>query len=154
LWQLPESVVYHMGGGTLAYGNPRKTYLNFRNSLINLQKNLPTSERFLKVGLRMMLDFPAAVKFLLHGSWADAWAVFRAHMSFYRLQSAIRRSRRASLSQPKPSRSLNGMFRGSILWVHVSGQKNGLSSFLRRQELKGEIKAHSMPDDKNTGQIQ
>lgn len=154
LWQLPESVVYHMGGGTLAYGNPRKTYLNFRNSLINLQKNLPASERWLKVGLRMMLDFPAAVKFLLHGSWADAWAVFRAHMSFYRLQSAIRRSRRASLSQPKPSRSLNGMFRGSILWVHVSGHKTGLISFLRRQGLKGATKAPSKPGDKNPDQIQ
>jgi len=145
LRQLPESVVYHIGGGTLAYGNPRKTYLNFRNSLINLQKNLPAPERYWKIGLRMMLDFPASLKFLLHGSWADAWAVFRAHISFYRLQPSIRRSRKASKNRPQPSSSLNGMLRGSILWVHVSGQKKGLTSFFRRHELKDASTIRSSP---------
>ncbi|NBU71709.1 MAG: glycosyltransferase family 2 protein [Bacteroidetes bacterium] len=152
LWQLPESVVYHMGGGTLAYGNPRKTYLNFRNSLINLQKNVPANERIWKIPLRMMLDFPAAVKFLLHGSWGDAWAVFRAHMSFYRLQPRIRRGRRTSAIVPKPTTSLHGMFQASILWVHVSGRKKRLNAFLRRQELKDGISIRSKPGDKTPSQ--
>jgi GT2 family glycosyltransferase len=145
LWQLPESVVYHIGGGTLAYGNPRKTYLNFRNSLINLQKNLPTHEWIWKVSLRMMLDFPAAIKFLLNGSLTDAWAVFRAHISFYRLQTVLHRSRRASKNVPRPSSSLNGMYGGSILWVHISGQKKGLTSFFRRHELKDATTIPSSP---------
>jgi GT2 family glycosyltransferase len=131
LWQLPESVVYHVGGGTLAYGNPRKTYLNFRNSLITLQKNLPPAERHWKVLLRLLLDFPAAMKFLLHGSWADAWAVLRAHRSFYRLQAHIRSKRKQFPFALRPSGALVGMYGGSILWVHISGQRERLEAFFR-----------------------
>ncbi|MBM3918116.1 MAG: glycosyltransferase family 2 protein [Sphingomonadales bacterium] len=152
LWQMPESVVYHIGGGTLSYGNSMKTFLNFRNSLINLQKNLPANERYWKVTLRMLLDLPAALKFLFHGSWADAWAVFRAHMSFYRLQPTIRRTRKAIINRPLPSAALTGMFRGSILWVHVSGRKDGLNAFFYRQLLKDVTKGLVVPVDMTPNQ--
>jgi GT2 family glycosyltransferase len=77
-----NSHVYHVGGGTLAKSNPRKTYFNFRNGLSLLVKNLPTTQLFWKIPLRLMLDWVAAAKFLVTGSPADAWAVVKAHGSF------------------------------------------------------------------------
>jgi GT2 family glycosyltransferase len=79
-----QSVVYHVGGGTLAKSNPRKTYFNFRNGLSLLLKNLPTPHLFWKIPVRMALDWLAALKFLLGGSAADGWAVLKAHASFLR----------------------------------------------------------------------
>ncbi|MBN8650861.1 MAG: glycosyltransferase family 2 protein [Cytophagales bacterium] len=77
-----SSHVYHVGGGTLAKSNPRKTYFNFRNGLSLLVKNLPTTQLFWKIPLRLLLDWVAAAKFLITGSTADAWAVAKAHGSF------------------------------------------------------------------------
>lgn len=82
IFYIGSSHVYHVGGGTLAKSNPRKTYFNFRNGLSLLVKNLPTTQLFWKIPLRLMLDWAAAVKFLLTGSPADAWAVAKAHGSF------------------------------------------------------------------------
>ncbi|HRG11474.1 MAG TPA: hypothetical protein PLJ08_23070 [Cyclobacteriaceae bacterium] len=77
-----SSHVYHVGGGTLAKSNPRKTYFNFRNGLGLLVKNLPTTQLFWKIPLRLMLDWVAGAKFLLTGSPTNAWAVVKAHGSF------------------------------------------------------------------------
>lgn len=79
---VPKSTVYHLGGGTLAYQSPRKTYLNFRNSLFMLMKNhsgflLPI------LFIRMSLDGIAALKFFLSGQWKNAWMIFMAHLNFY-----------------------------------------------------------------------
>ncbi len=77
-----SSQVYHVGGGTLAKSNPRKTYFNFSNGLSLLIKNLPARQLFWKIPLRLMLDWVAAAKFLVTGFPADAWAVVKAHFSF------------------------------------------------------------------------
>ncbi|MDZ7606047.1 MAG: glycosyltransferase family 2 protein [Cyclobacteriaceae bacterium] len=74
-----RSVVYHVGGGTLPSSNPRKTYLNFRNSLLVLIKNLPVSELLVKVPFRWLIDWVAISKFLLDGKWRDAWMILKAH---------------------------------------------------------------------------
>ena len=80
---VPRSVVYHVGGGTLPKNSPRKTYLNFRNNLILLYKNLP-KRRILQVfSVRLVLDFVAAVRFLFDSGWGDFAAVFKAYFSFY-----------------------------------------------------------------------
>lgn len=80
----PESVVYHLGGGTLAYGSPQKIYLNFRNNLFMLFKNLP-KQQFKRIFLiRMILDGVAAVKFIAGFNLREFWAVLKAHASFYR----------------------------------------------------------------------
>ena len=79
----PESVVYHVGGGTLSRSNPRKTFLNFRNGLELLAKNLPSNQLALTIPLRLILDGIAGMKFLLSGQIADFWAVIRAHFAFY-----------------------------------------------------------------------
>ncbi len=89
-----QSTVYHVGGGMLPQGNPRKTYLNFRNSLFLLFKNLPLHRLpyiFLK---RTALDFLAAMVALKEGKHNDTWAVFKAHFSFYILLPTMIQERR------------------------------------------------------------
>jgi GT2 family glycosyltransferase len=80
-----ESTVYHVGGATLQQANPQKTYLNFRNSLLMLTKNLPQESLFKVLILRMLLDGVAGAKFTLEGRFVHCWAIIRAHFSFYRL---------------------------------------------------------------------
>ena len=82
---VPSSVVYHLGGGTLQAGNPRKTFLNFRNNLLMLRKNLPSSGgiRTLTLTLRFFLDLLATLSFLPHkNGQKEAWAVLRAWKAF------------------------------------------------------------------------
>lgn len=78
-----ESVLYHLGGGTLPKSDPRKTYLNFRNNQVLLYKNLPRSRWYKMLFLRLILDGIAAMKFAVGSQPGEFWAVFRAHFSFY-----------------------------------------------------------------------
>lgn len=80
----PESKVFHVGGGTLPKKSSFKTYLNMRNNITLLYKNLPSNRLVFVFLSRLILDGVAAFKFLIDGGWADFWAVVRAHMSFYR----------------------------------------------------------------------
>jgi len=79
-----QSTVYHVGGGTLNTENPFKTYLNFRNNLLLLKKNLPPMRSTWVIGIRFWLDLLALVRFLGEGKRKDAWAVSKAHQSFVR----------------------------------------------------------------------
>lgn len=79
---IPESVVYHLGGGTLPYNSPQKIYLNFRNSLFMIAKN----HKGLLIPMlfkRMLIDAIAAYKFLFEGKFIFFWNVFLAHMALY-----------------------------------------------------------------------
>lgn len=78
-----QSTVYHVGGATLQQGNPKKTFLNFRNSLLMLVKNLPKSQLFPVIFIRLILDGIAAIQFLLQGKPKHLWAVLKAHFAFY-----------------------------------------------------------------------
>ncbi|WP_281613384.1 glycosyltransferase family 2 protein [Flammeovirga sp. SubArs3] len=78
-----NSEVYHVGGGTLSRDNPKKTYLNFRNGLFLLFKNLPTSKLFPVIFFRMVLDGIAGLRFLFKGETANLFAVLKAHRDFY-----------------------------------------------------------------------
>jgi GT2 family glycosyltransferase len=80
----PSSTVYHVGGGTLNKVKPQKTFLNFRNSLLTLHKNLPNKDRFGVLFIRLVLDGLAGIKFLISGQATHTWAIARAHISFYR----------------------------------------------------------------------
>jgi len=80
-----ESTVYHVGGATLQQANPQKTFLNFRNSLLMLTKNLPQETLFQIIIIRMLLDGIAGIKFIIGGQFSHCLAVIRAHFSFYRL---------------------------------------------------------------------
>ena len=79
----PNSTVYHVGGGTLNKINPKKTFLNFRNSLLTLHKNLNKKERFKIMFIRLLLDGLAGIKFLVSLQPLHAWAIVKAHFSFY-----------------------------------------------------------------------
>ncbi|WP_366183213.1 glycosyltransferase family 2 protein [Flavobacterium ovatum] len=78
-----KSTVYHVGGATLDQGNPKKTYLNFRNSLFMLVKNLPSKSVFPILFSRMILDGVAGLKFISEGKWKHFRAILQAHFSFY-----------------------------------------------------------------------
>ncbi len=80
-----KSVVYHVGGATLEQGNPQKTFLNFRNSLLMLTKNLPKSSLFQILFIRMVLDGIAGFQFIFKGKFAHFTAILKAHFSFYGL---------------------------------------------------------------------
>lgn len=82
-----QSTVYHVGGATLDYQNPRKTYLNFRNSLFMLLKNLPRKNLFLMIFIRLCLDGLAGIKFLFQGNPKHCFAVVQAHFHFYKKAS-------------------------------------------------------------------
>lgn len=79
---VPQSHVYHLGGGSLPASNPRKTYLNFRNNLLLLHKNLPDATRTKKLLRRRLLDTIAWAKFVVTLDFANAAAVWRAHRHF------------------------------------------------------------------------
>ncbi|WP_281322131.1 glycosyltransferase family 2 protein [Flavobacterium aestivum] len=80
-----ESIVYHVGGATLQQANPQKTYLNFRNSLLMLTKNLPQNTLYQVLIIRLLLDGVAGVKYVFGGQFKHCWAIIRAHFSFYSL---------------------------------------------------------------------
>ena len=89
----PESIVYHVGGATLQASNPQKTFLNFRNSLCMLTKNLPLRALFPVLFIRLLLDGLAGLQFLLQGKAAHCWAIVRAHFGFYGLFIKMYRKR-------------------------------------------------------------
>ena len=77
------STVYHLGGGTLPKTHPKKTFLNFRNGILLLYKNLPSQKIFTTLFIRLSLDGVAAIKFLFSETVNDFFAVLKAHFSFY-----------------------------------------------------------------------
>ncbi len=78
------STVYHVGGASLAYVNPQKTFLNFRNSLFSILKNKKGVNAYVALFVRMLLDGIAGIQFLLKGEWKHFIAILKAHFSFYR----------------------------------------------------------------------
>lgn len=120
---VPQSKVYHVGGATLSAGNPKKTYLNFRNNLIMLYKNMPSKELNRTMPVRCVLDYVAAVKFAVAGDWEHAKAVLRARKDFAAMKCEYAAARRENLGSTvnaciKEHMSL------SLLWsYYVQGKK-------------------------------
>lgn len=109
------ATVYHVGGGALGYGDPRKTFLNFRNSLAVLTKHLDSRWIAARILHRFTLDFFAALKFLADGHAADAWQVGRAHRAFLRwLPRVLRERKRLKALETRPD--LTGMYRRSVAY--------------------------------------
>ncbi len=91
---IPDSVVYHVGGGALPYNSPFKTYLNFRNSLFLLYKNLP-DQRFRKtLLLRRFMDGLAAVLFISKGNFSAVRSIWKAHIDFYKNLGQLKEKRK------------------------------------------------------------
>lgn len=117
----PQSVVYHVGGGTLPRGNSLKTYLNFRNNHIMMAKNLPLAEKFWKLPFRMGLDWVTALKGLLTGDGGYSLAILRAHAAFVKW---LFRGTKKGPYKRRALRSLTGVYKGNLVWQHfVLGKK-------------------------------
>ncbi len=121
---IPQSVVFHVGGATLNKSNPRKTYLNFRNNLLMLYKNLPENELRSVMCVRWWLDMLAALQFLLKGEWGNVRAVFRARRDYASMRSdyqAVRAENMVKTIQPVQAER----FTWSLLWrYYVRGVKH------------------------------
>lgn len=106
----PQSVLYHVGGGTLPKSNPFKTQLNFRNNLSMLYKNLPDRRRAWVLTMRMWLDRVAAVKFLMERHKGEYQAVRKAHKEYRAWKPALRAKRQAIAPHDVPQ-----VYRGALL---------------------------------------
>ena len=89
VWALPSSKVYHVGGGTLPNESPHKLYLNYRNSLLMLWKNLPDKIRWRRLFVRKLLDGASAMIYLITGKIESCKAVWRAHRDYSRMKREL-----------------------------------------------------------------
>ena len=112
VFYVPGSHVFHLGGSTLSNMNPMKTYLNFRNSLFSITKNLPRRVAFPIIFCRLLLDGVAALRFVFQLKIKHCFAVLRAHLSFYRQFRIMFRKREKSEFVSKYYQTK------SIVWSH------------------------------------
>ncbi|MDF2190561.1 glycosyltransferase family 2 protein [Paraflavitalea sp. CAU 1676] len=117
----PQSVVYHVGGGTLPKGNSKKVFLNFRNNLIMMAKNMPAGMATWKILYRFWLDTVSAFKSLFAGEGKYFTAVFKAHVAFI---SWWLFKQKQSVFPPTRTGKLQGYLHKSVVWSHfVEGKK-------------------------------
>jgi len=118
----PDSVVYHVGGGTLPKKSSLKTYLNFRNNLTLIFKNIPSEKILMVFATRWFLDWVAASKFLLEGDIPDFVAVLRAHWHFiFNIRSQIKKRRKIFQS------AVSGIYRRNMVLEHFLRKKKKFS---------------------------
>ncbi len=116
----PRSQVYHVGGGTLPKGNSKKVYLNFRNNLVMMAKNLPLLTALWKIPFRIGLDAIAAWKGLLGGDSGYFAAIARSHFGFFRWLF----SKKDRKTMPQKRKFVNtGKYGGSVVWQHFVKRK-------------------------------
>ena len=122
---LPQSRVYHVGGGTLPKGNPMKTYLNFRNNLLMLYKNLPERELRGVMCWRWFLDYLAAWQTLIvNRNWGDFKAIYRARCDFRRRLPEYKNVR-ARVQESRVPETGSVRMKYSLLWqYYVRGRKH------------------------------
>lgn len=103
---IPSSTVYHVGGATLGYENPHKTFLNFRNNLLMLRKNLPLRRLVWLMPLRFLMDYLAALQMIMTRQWPNAKAVFQARCAYHRLKKQYPYCQSQTISQLIAKRSI------------------------------------------------
>lgn len=131
---IPDSVAYHWGGGTLPKENPHKTYLNFRNNLLMLYKNLPDSQLQKILLARMVLDGVAAVQFLLKGKWGDFKAVIRAHNA-YRAFKPQYKIKRSEVQQKAVCQTHRCIFPKSMVFLYMLRKQKNFSQLSSRNHF-------------------
>ncbi len=120
---IPESVVYHVGGASLPKSNSRKTFLNFRNNMILLYKNLPDEQLACVMRWRFWLDALASLYFFLTLQWGSCMAVWKGRWAFCRMKADFRSDREKNMQATVvPANEI--LFPKSILWqYHLKGKK-------------------------------
>lgn len=123
IYCITASTAYHLGGGTLPKGNPRKTFLNFRNNLTMLYKNLPDSELHHVMRVRFFLDWLAAFQMLILGrSIGDFKAVIRGRREFNRWKHDFDNDRKR-IQATKKVNHIPEIFGKSLLWQYYAKGK-------------------------------
>ena len=133
---VPQSTVYHVGGGTLSRGNPKKTFLNFRNNLLLLHKNLPSKRKKKILFIRKILDGISALRFLLQGDIRDFQAVFKAHQAYYGMKGLYKGINKQN-KVPENNVIVSGIYPRSIVAdFFLKGKKsfNQLDQTFRQKE--------------------
>lgn len=121
----PQSVVYHVGGGTLPTGNPRKVYLNFRNNLVMITKNLPLGQLIWKIPFRLLLDAVSAWKELATGKPSYWWAVVKAHLHYAGWLFKTFRPDKAGYAPAK------GVYPGNVVWQYFVKKRKTFSEIVK-----------------------
>lgn len=109
----PDAEVYHVGGGTLSADSPYKVFLNFRNNLMIMQKNMPAGKAVVSITIRMWIDFVAWLQFLLTGRPRFALAISKAHIQFL---ASLRRTAAKRTAVQLPFLQHTGVYPSSIVW--------------------------------------
>lgn len=130
-WVVPKSIVYHVGGGTLPNNSPRKLYLNYRNNLLMLYKNLPYRKddkrsvirRNTTIFIRMCIDMLSAFAYLLQGKFSFFKAVLTAHRDFCKMKRSTNKSNRCISYTNSYMRYLSGVYNRSIILRFFTGCK-------------------------------
>ena len=122
VWCIPQSEVYHVGAATLKRENPRKTFLNFRNNLLMLYKNLPDEKLKSIMRRRYFLDYLAAFSFFLKGQFPNAMSVFKARRAYQQMRPDFFISRNMNMlaAVEHPAQTL---WNKSILWAYYAQAK-------------------------------
>lgn len=116
------SKIYHLGGGTLAAENPKKTFYNFRNTLLVLVKNVPGTKIVWLIFKRLLLDAVAAIQFLFQGKPSHFLAIFKAHISFYSKLSIF-------LKKRKKTPKIEDYYRiKSVVWKYFISKKRNFNN--------------------------
>lgn len=123
IYCIPESEVFHVGGGTLPKSNPMKTYLNFRNNLTMLYKNLSDSDLNHVMRVRWFLDYLAAFETLiLKHNWGEFKAIYKARKAFKVWRKDFERDR-YEIQTSRKTEKVVGCYEGSILWQYYAKGK-------------------------------
>ena len=127
IYVVPSSVVYHVGGGTLPMGDRKKVYLNFRNNLIMMTKNLPVLEKAWKIPLRIFLDTIAAYRSLIDGNFSTFISITSAHLHYLEWVFIGKRGKKFSKLKMK---NIRPVYDGSIAWQYFIKQKKTFSEII------------------------
>jgi GT2 family glycosyltransferase len=130
---IPHAQVYHVGGGTLNKQSSQKTYLNFRNNLIMLTKNLPVSTLLWLIPVRMTLDLLSSVFFMMNGFPSNSYAVHKAHAQYVFKFARWWKLRRQN-THFKPLGELTGVYKPSIVYQHFIRKVKSFSE-LRQEDF-------------------
>ena len=131
IYVVPDSIVYHVGGGTLAMGDRRKVYLNFRNNLVMLSKNLPFYILIWKIPVRLFLDIIAAFEALVKGNFSTFISIESAHLDYIKWIFLGKRGQKLSKLKMK---YLSGVFDGSIVWQYFIKKKKTFSEIVEHKK--------------------
>ena len=122
----PRSIIFHVGGGTLPVGDKRKVYLNFRNNLIMMSKNLPAGQALWKIPFRISLNKIFALKELFAGNGKAFTAVFKAHLHYLRWLFFIKKKNLPMVKTGK----LFGVYHGLVVWQYFVKKKKTFSEIV------------------------